>query len=129
MTVAYKHLDTKLRVAQLTIGQWVSVVAGIGLGMFWGTSLSPFGTYVTFMSSVYLGALPVGAAFLASVSEFDLALIVRSLVAWRRRDGRYVPGAGQSARGYVLREKPDARAEGRKDQAPELDLASLWEDS
>src|SRR4051794_41657713 len=106
MNVAYKHLDAKLRVAQLTVGQWLGAFAGVAVAVVWGCYVSPFGLYVTLVSSIYLGALPAGGTFLASVTEFDVWLLARSGVRWRRREGRFVPGSGSSARGYVLREDP-----------------------
>jgi hypothetical protein len=129
MHVAYKHLDNKLRIAELTLGQWFGVILGAGVAIGWGMYLSPLGTYLTLISSIYLGSLPAGAAILASLSEFDLVLLVRSAIAWRRRDGRMSPGPGASARGYLVRPEPrDASA--RPDvETPELDLATLWEES
>jgi hypothetical protein len=131
MNVAYKHLDSKLRIAELTVGQWIGVFFGMGIGVLWGVVVSPFGDYVTLISAIYLGALPAGAAVLAGYTEFDLWLLVRSAVRWRRLDGRFAPGSGGGARGYVLREEDDDER-GRGDPRPrprELDLQSLWEDA
>jgi hypothetical protein len=129
MHAAYKHLDSKLRIASLTLGQWCGIVLGVGVALLWWSTLSPFGTFLTLVSSIYLGSLPAGAAMLASVSEFDLWILVRSAIAWRRRDGRMPPGPGASPSGYVVRAEPDADATNRSRQVPDLDLASLWEDS
>lgn len=129
MRVAYKHLDSKLRIAELTLGQWLGVLLGVGVAFGWGLYVSPLGTYLTLISAIYLGSLPAGAAILASLSEFDLFLLVRSAIAWRRRDGALRPGPGCSARGYVVRpDAPDGSAPATP-EAPELDLATLWEDS
>jgi hypothetical protein len=130
MNVAYKHLDSKLRIAELTVPQWVGILGGVGIAALWGLVLSPFGDYVTVLSAVYLGALPAGAAVLAGYTEFDLWLLVRSAVRWRRLDGRFAPGSG-GTRGYVLREEHDnerGAAEARP-RPRELDLQSLWEDA
>lgn len=129
MHVAYKHLDNKLRIAELTLGQWLGVVLGVGVAIGWGMYLSPLGTYLTLISAIYLGSLPAGAAILASLSEFDLVLLVRSAIAWRRRDGRMTPGPGGSARGYVVRPEDLDRGARPEVEAPELDLATLWEES
>lgn len=130
MNVAYKHLDSKLRIAELTIGQWMCVGLGAAIAIGWGFYLRPpLGTTLTAITAVYLGALPAGAAVLANASEFDVLLIVRSAFRWRRHEGLFTPGPGGSARGYVLREDhqegPGAKA---RQRAPELDLASLWEE-
>jgi hypothetical protein len=129
MNVAYKHLDSKLRIADLTVGQWLGVIAGLGIAFVWGFYLSPFGMYVTLMSAIYVGGIPIGATLLASVGEFDLWLLVRSAVRWRREDGRFIPGPGGSSRGYSIREDPhEMNAAGARRQLADLDPASLWED-
>ena len=71
------------------------------------------------MLGVYLGAIPASAAFFASLSEFDLWGLLAAALRWRRSPGRYVPGGGETAPGYVLladgtgrhgrRGAPDAR--------------------
>jgi hypothetical protein len=130
MNVAYKHLDSKLRIMELTIGQWLGVLAGVGLAILWAYELSPFGPQLTLISAIYIGALPAGAVLFANFTEFDLWLLVRSAAAWRRLEGRFAPGPSDSVRGYVLLEPADdrdARAEQRR--AIEVDLASLWEES
>jgi hypothetical protein len=131
MNVAYKHLDSKLRIAELTVVQWVGVLLGVGIAALWGFLLSPFGDYLTLISAIYLGALPSGAALLAGFTEFDLWLLVRSAVRWRRLEGRFAPGPGGGTRGYVLREEDDdggGTAQARP-RPRELDLQSLWEDA
>jgi hypothetical protein len=129
VNIAYKHLDTKLRVADLTIGQWLSVFAGLALAVLWGMYLSPFGTYVTLLSAIYLGGIPIGASLLAGITEFDLWLLIRSAMRWRRREGRFVPGPGDLAHGYVVSDDERDRTEAARVHLDDLDLASLWEES
>jgi hypothetical protein len=129
MNLAYKHLDTKLRVADLTVGQWLSVFAGLALAAVWGMYLSPFGTYVTLLSAIYLGGIPVGASLLAGMTEFDLWLLIASAMRWRRREGRFVPGPGDGARGYVVHDDALEQAAASRRDLDDLDLASLWEES
>ena len=50
---------------------------------------------------VYLGAIPASAAFFASLSEFDLWGLLIAAARWRREDGRYLPGPGSGATGYL----------------------------
>jgi hypothetical protein len=130
MNTAYKHLDSKLRIADLTLGQWVGIIVGVGVGVVWGLYLSPLGTYLTLATAVYLGAIPAAAALLASMSEFHLWLLLRSAFPWRRLDGRFVSGPGSSARGYVVSEDADGR-DTRSGSGPvrELDPAALWSES
>jgi hypothetical protein len=130
MNTAYKHLDTKLRIAELTVPQWIGVTLGLGIGITWGLYLSPLGRMLTIVTSIYFAALPVIAALSASFTDFDPWLVVRAAIAWRRREGRYIPGAGTSPSGYVVLEDPDPAAQ--RDTSvhlAELDLASLWEAS
>jgi hypothetical protein len=130
MNVAYKHLDSKLRIMELTVGQWLGVLAGVGLAILWGYQLSPFGFQLTLVSAIYIGAIPAGAVLFANFTEFDLWLLVRSAAAWRRMEGRFAPGPGDSAEGYVLIERADEGDSAVLKRAEtELDLARLWEES
>jgi len=80
--------------------------------------------------SAVQSAIPAGAALCASLTEFDPWIILRSAIAWRRLEGRYVPGPGRSARGYTVREDPSPRKRaGGEGQLAELDFASLWGES
>ena len=73
MNIAYKHLDTKLRIGELTIGQWLAVALGVGIAGGWALYVHPpIGATLTAVTAVYLGALPAGAALMASSSEFNL---------------------------------------------------------
>lgn len=128
MNVSYKHLDSKLRVADLTVGQWVSVAVGVMLACIWGMYVSPFGPTITLTSAMYLAALPCGAAFLASATEIDPLLLIRSAIAWRRLRGHFGPGPGNSARGYLVR--AEGRAERRRATREEVGPlpAFLWEE-
>jgi hypothetical protein len=129
MNIAYKHLDAKLRIAELSIGQWIGAIVGAVVGICWGVYVSPFGPTVTLTSAIYLAALPAGAAFLANAGEFSLWLLIRSALAWRRREGRFLPGPGASAHGYVVTAAAGGVG-GAASRAPvDLDLATLWGES
>lgn len=128
MNAAYKHLDSKLRIADLTVGQWIGVIVGVASGIAWGMYISPFGPTITLTSAMYLAALPIGAALCASATDFDPWLTLRSALAWRRRDGRFVPGPGDSASGYVVaHEAATTNGVAAPERLVELDLGSLWE--
>lgn len=127
MNTAYKHLDSKLRIAELTVGQWLLVIAGLFVAIVWGVYLSPLGATLTFTTSVYVVAFPLAVALFANLTEFDLWIVARSALAWRRRDGLYVAGAGTTAHGYAIAEDPtSARDVARPD---EVDLVALWEEA
>jgi hypothetical protein len=126
MNFAYKHLDAKLRIAGLSLGQWAMVAAVGAAAIVYGFYLSPFGVYVTLFSAVYLAALPIGATAMAALNEIDVGLLVRSAIRWRRMEGRYVPGPGP-ARGYAIRQDSTAPAIEESSEPEELDLEALWD--
>jgi hypothetical protein len=120
------HLESKLRFWDFTVGQIAAAFAGIMLGFIWARFVSPLHGMLGAMSGAYIAALPVIPVFVASQTEFDLAGLVASALRWRRLEGRYVPGAGQSANGYVLtveRAELDLAGSGL-----DLDLQALWEE-
>ena len=103
MNVAFKHLEAKLRFGELTVGQWAAILGGVLFALVFAQYLSPVRrARRRSMLGVYLGAIPASAAFFASLSEFDLWGLLAAALRWRRSPGRYVPGGGETARGYVL---------------------------
>jgi hypothetical protein len=125
MNIAYKHLETKLKIGEFTVLQWAGIFAGIMAALAWGMYLSPFGAYLTLITAVYLAGVPVAASFLASVTAFDVALHLRALVRRRRMVGRFAPGPGDSARGYVLT-RDDSDESDHFDTTNNLELDALW---
>jgi hypothetical protein len=125
MNTAFKHLEAKLRFGELSVGQWAGVVAGVLFGLLFAQYLSPVGGLWGAVIGVYLGAIPASAAFFASLSEFDLWGLVAAAVRWRREPGRYLPGAGTTARGYVLI-GGTAHPHQTGDPGP-IELEALWE--
>jgi hypothetical protein len=123
MNPSYKHLDAKLRIAELTIGQWVGIIVGALVGLVFGLYVSPFGPIPSLILAIYLGGLPAGAVFVASFSEFDLWVLMRSAWQWRRRDARYIAGPGAPTDGYHIVEPVSEQQASRMD---DLDLAVLW---
>jgi hypothetical protein len=130
MNTAYKHLDSKLRIGELTIGQWFAVAVGFLVAGAWMLYVHPpIGPTLTAVTGVYMGAMPAGAALMASSSEFNLFVLVRSAIGWKRRDQRFVPGPGTSFRGYELHADPvDERRQAARPPVPALDISALWEE-
>ena len=126
MNVAYKHLDAKLRISELTIGQWLGLFVATMGAILYATYFSPFGTALTLATAVYVGGLPVAVIIVASFSEFDLWQLVRSAARWRRLDARYLPGPGTASAGYRLTEALEDSRRAERDRIAQLDLASLW---
>jgi len=127
VNVAYKHLEARLRIGELTLAQWAGLFAGVMLTIGWGVYLSPLPPTLTLVTAIYLGGVPIAAVFLASFSEFDLWLLVGSALRWHRLDGRFLPGPGDAASGYRLLPPVDETRHSIREQATALDLVALWE--
>jgi hypothetical protein len=125
VNVAFKHLEAKLRFGELSVGQWAAVLAGVLSALVFAEYLSPLDGLAGVIVAVYLGAIPVSAAFFASLSEFDLWGLIAAAIRWRRREGRHVPGAGSAASGYVVLGDGGDGGTGPV-VAAELDLGALW---
>ena len=126
MHAAPAHLESKLRFWDFTVGQIAAAFAGIMLGFVWARFVSPLHGMLGAMTGAYIAALPVIPVFVASQTEFDLAGLVAGALRWRRLEGRYVPGPGQSADGYVL--SVEGGSEIDLAGSLELDLHALWEE-
>jgi hypothetical protein len=121
------HLESKLRfIWDLSVGQIAAAFAGILLGVVWAKFLSPVHGMLGAMSGAYIAALPVIPVFVASQTEFDLCGLVVGVLRWRRLDGRYLPGPGDSASGYTLA-RDGSEASGAH-TGPLLDVQAFWED-
>jgi hypothetical protein len=119
------HLESKLRFWDLSVGQIAAAFAGIMLGVAWAKFLSPLPGMWGAMSGAYIAALPVIPVFVASQTELDLGGLVVGAVRWRRLDGRYLPGAGETAHGYLLID--ERGGPGLRDDAEQPWLAGLWD--
>ena len=127
MHTAPAHLESKLRFWDLSVGQIAAAFLGIMLGVAWAKFVSPLHGMLGAMSGAYIAALPVIPVFVASQTDFDLTGLVTNALRWRRLDGRYVPGAGPSAGGYLLMvERADTELSNTT--AFDLDLDALWEE-
>jgi hypothetical protein len=122
VNAAYRHLEAKTRIAELTLGQWAGILLGVLVAVVFALVLKPFSGYVNLALGIYIGGLPAAAVFLASISEVDVWLIGRSALRFRRADGRYLPGGGHGARGYTIRTPADPRG-----PVPAFDLGALWD--
>jgi hypothetical protein len=121
---AYKQLEAKTRIGELTLAQWVGVIAGVLCALMVIAWLRPFGTYVNLVLGVYLGGIPVTIALVVSVGEFDVWLLVRAAWRWWRADGRYCAGPGSTAGGYQI---TGAVVSGARIGPTAIELERLWE--
>jgi hypothetical protein len=103
MNPAPAHLEAKLRFGwDFTVAQIAAMIAGILIGFTWANWVSPVRGIGAAVTGAYVGGLPVAAGFIASQTEFDLWLVLCSVVRWRRVGGRFVAGAGDVAAYLVL---------------------------
>jgi len=122
----YKHLEAKLRLGSFSLGQWVQMsVAGAAAAVF-GVYVSPFPTSVTVFVSIVGAGMPVAVSYGAMGLEFSVAAF--GAAAWRywRHPRRYLPGAGEPSRGYVI----DCELATATQDLPESHLAErepLWD--
>jgi hypothetical protein len=122
------HLESKLRFFwDLSVVQIAVAFVGIMLGFVWAKYLSPFHGMGAALSGAYVAALLVLPVFVASQTDFDLPGLAMGALRWRRQEGRYVPGAGGHASGYLL--LVDMARPGGGGGADGLDLDYLWEET
>jgi hypothetical protein len=124
---AYKHLQDRLRIGDLTVPQIVAMFCGFMGGLVWALYVSPFSPYLTLFTAIYLACLPAGSVLLASSTEFDLWLYLKGCVREAFTDGRFTAGPGESTAGYSIFTEAD-RAGERAASATPLELRDLWGD-
>ena len=123
MRAAPAHLESKLRFWDLSVGQIAAAFAGIMLGVAWAKFLSPLHGMWGAMSGAYIAALPVVPVFVASQTELDLGGLLVGAIRWRRLEGRYLPGAGETAQGYLLSDEHADGGPGEEAEVLERELA------
>jgi hypothetical protein len=124
---AYKHLQDRLRIGDLTVPQIVAMFCGFMGGLVWALYLSPFSPYLTLFTAIYLACLPAGSVLLASSTEFDLWLYLKGCVREAFTDGRFTAGPGEGTNGYSVFAEADRTGERAGSVAP-LELRDLWGD-
>jgi hypothetical protein len=127
MNVAYKHLNAKLKIGEFTAGQWGTVFLGIVVMLGWGFYLSPLGPYLTIITAVYLGGVPISLAMLATYAELNVWRFGRCAFVWTRADGTFSPGPGEQTHGYEISPDPRALMHEQREAALTLDLRTLWD--
>jgi hypothetical protein len=123
----FKHLEDRLKIGELTPMQWAGIFGGLIVGLIWAIWLSPLPTLLTLGSAFYIGGVPTVLGFYAGAAEFNLALTVRSRLAWRRNPGRYGPGGGRPRDPYLVKPDPRDLRKQARDATPTPDLLHLWD--
>lgn len=98
----YKHLEAKLRLGTLSLGQWVQITAAGTAAAVFGIYVSPLPTTATIFVSIVGAGMPVALSYGSMGLEFSVAAFAAA--AWRywRRPRHYLPGPGGAAAGYVV---------------------------
>jgi hypothetical protein len=104
----YKHLEAKLRLGSLSLGQWVQITAAGAAAAVFGVYVSPLPTSATIFVSIVGAGMPVALSYGAMGLEFSVADFAAA--AWRywRSPRHYLPGAGDHGSGYVVVPEPQA---------------------
>jgi hypothetical protein len=123
------HLESKLRFWEFSVGQLAAAFAGVMLGVVWAKFMSPLHGMWDAMSGAYIAALPVIPVFVASQTDFDLAGLAIGALRWRRHDGRYTPGAGETGTGYVVSVDYASADLADDPDSASFDLQALWEEA
>jgi hypothetical protein len=66
--------------------------------------------------------------FVASQTELDLCGLLVGAMRWRRLEGRYLPGGGETAQGYLLWDERTDTGPGDGADVLEHELHALWDD-
>jgi hypothetical protein len=122
----YKHLEAKLRLGSLALGQWIQIGVAAAVAAVFGVYVSPLPIGPTMFVSIVAAGMPVAVSYGAMGLEFSVGDF--AVAAWRywRSARRYVAGAGEMSLGYIVRCEQTAPAPG----APEPGIRereALWD--
>jgi hypothetical protein len=128
MNRAYKTLGDKLRLGLFTVGQWAAMTVIALAAITWMVYVSPFGPVLTLVTTVYGAGVPAGVVLIVSLAEFRPWIYAEAWLSHRRRDGRYLPGAGSASNGYIVTREASERTMSEPDHTTTtIDLHSLWD--
>jgi hypothetical protein len=121
----YKHLEAKLRLGSLSLGQWVQVTAAGAAAAVFGVYVSPLPTTATIFVSIVGAGMPVALSYGAMGLEFSVAAFAVAGWHYWRRPRHYLPGPGTCAAGYVV---VDEQPASRSSEATHVgDREPLWD--
>jgi hypothetical protein len=122
MTHKSYKLNGRQTVGGFTPWQWAAVVPGATVA-FGFVHWAPVPLLARLFFAVVGGGLYVFAVYLSGFLELNLARLARELLAWRRADERYSPGAEAPERALLI--VSDERAPAREWVFEPLDLRAL----
>jgi hypothetical protein len=102
----YKHLEARLRLGSFSLGQWTQIVAASVFAAVFGVYASPLPTSLTIFVSIVGAGLPIALSYGAMGLEFSVGQFAAAAWSYWRDPRRFLPGPGESARGYVVHPEP-----------------------
>jgi hypothetical protein len=125
----YKHLEDRIRLAGLSLGQWSQLFC-CALAAFGLSKLLPLPGSWSVSVAITMCGLPAAGAVAFMQADFDVRRWVLDALRFRRAPRRYLPGLGEEPQraGYRLigDERPAFR-EGVSFAAARLDVEGLWD--
>lgn len=117
----YKHLEDRIRLGGLTLGQWTQLMA-CGLAAYALSTLLPLPGSWSLSVAVTVCGLPAAAAIAFMNTDFDVLGVVRAAFRSRRTPGRFTGGAAGEVH-------PDPAGRGSDEcRSPSaFDPAALWD--
>jgi hypothetical protein len=113
----YRHLEDRIRLGGLTLGQWSQLVV-CGLAAYALSMLLPLPGSWSVSVAVTVCGLPAACAVAFMSADFDVLALVRSAARWRRSPKRYA--GTQDPRDDAAQVRAGAPAIG-------FDAESLWD--
>jgi hypothetical protein len=117
----YKHLDDRIRLAGLTLGQWTQLL-GCALAAYALSTLLPLPGSWSLSVAVTVCGLPAAGAIAFMSADFDVLGLARAAMRWWRGPRRFIACAPGEVR---LREAVRA-SESRRSLSP-FDPDALWD--
>lgn len=99
----YKHLEDRVRLFGLTLGQMASLFVMAMVGILFGLYASPLPPGPTIMVSVLTAGSPVVLAYAVTGRELEVWGTLFAVGRWARSEKHYLPGGGPLPEaGYVV---------------------------
>ena len=120
MHPTYRHLEDRIRLGGLTLGQWSQLVV-CGLTAYALSTLLPLPGSWSVSVAVTVCGLPAACAVAFMSADFDVLGLVRSAARWQRSPKRYAGSDGTA--------HPRHRATAVTAATPDVgfDVESLWD--
>lgn len=124
----YKHLEDRVKLSGLTLGQWALLFLG-SVCSYGLAQLLPLPGAWSLSIAVTIVGLPVSLALVASLSDFSVSALLAAVWRYRRSARNYLPGVAPdcSRPGYVVTPAPAEKAALRPPSRPTQRTTRLWD--